>query len=1490
MQVENKFHKGLQKDLSISLFQKETYWDMLNMRLVTSEGLSTGNPENIKGNLLQLVIPSTSNVLVITTSADPDGSLQSFSFNITTSTGITSYTVSFVFDANWETNLALAINSSIPFLKAAYKISRVVLYGTLNNNINQISNIQVTSFPVHFLVTFIIPSLSNLQICGWEVIRDEIFLLTCSDPEDTYGQIWKFVYDKIDPSIYTLSLIYNNLLNLSLDHPIANPGAIQGNYEGNSIIRLYWTNNFSIPKVVNTADPNLMALDPGNVNIQPLVNFSIPILQNILNGSLLTGLYQYAYRLKLSLGGETVFSQLSSLIPLTAHPESSTSYIEFTGDASGIDSDKSLQLSIQDVDTTYDRIEIISLYYPDFNSIPIIEIIKDDPVPDNGVYTFTHVGTEIGIPVTLDEFNIINTVIQRAKTLTAKNNLLFVGGVKESIYDVQWDARAYRFNSSSTPGGQISKVKDISGAQILVNQSSTAVYPDQWGIQETHDAINPNQDITSLSLSTQENNPYIYQQDGITFGGSGPNVNYSFFTEVTDLDDNTINTNHNAPTAFVNRKPHTYIFDNFTRVQQGTSFFDFHSPYLDSQLKGYTRGETYRFGIVLFDLQGNQSYAKWIADIQFPHAYMPDVNNTPLSSSTKHLVYPTALPEPGQPMVTRAQNLGIRFIIQNLPQGVSGFSIVRCERKSEDKKVLGQGIFCTSFQLIDPNCTNSIHLVDDGNNSGTPASPQISYYNTNSASTTIGDTYATLFSPEHLFGTENFHVQTGDKVELIGKLFSVSTQYRDSYVNAGANNCNFVTADSSKIYSIKNYQYDSTNMLIDVKTQTGSEYNGFMHIDDTLNAQAWSLNPFSYSFPSGQPIYNNSVPRNFDSGGNNCFRDSMNQGINTLVMKSVSGPLGGFNRFGTVIPGQLNRSTGDGISGTQAIYLTNYIRNVQLQYGGNSYSQRADSEYISTGHYQKLNLRSNQYTAGVFGGDTFISIFDIMNRKKHFSHGDGFTFSTGNDPLVQSSPGYTDSKSTAVIRYFPVETTVNIDLRGFTGLMPYTCGSLSVPTVKVPNKTDFDNLTSIVSIAYADTLDEFIYDQKYSRENNTRKYFPKPVIITSDGVHDTRIRVSQQKTNNEGIDSWTIFKEADYLDADTTQGSITNLIVHQDRLVCFQQKGISIASVNERSLIQDNQGADLVLGTGGVLTRFDYISKIIGSEHQFSFTQNQDSVYFFDIHSKALYDLKGNTPEDLSIIKGLSSYFNNNLNGELQVNDNPYRNKGVTATYDFVHKEALFSFKDTITTKTDTTYSGFTIVYNNIINSFETFYSFIPSVYVNNKRNFWSPTGYFNDRSGLINNNLNTLWRHNSGDYGRFYDLLFNSSITMIINPNPESTKIFDNYELSTRSINPNGDNEPNDTFDLIQLYNDYQFSGSQTLSNYSKRVERTWNIAGLRNIVRYSTNPTDIFTDIYSTPYPPFLSRFRDKYLFLKLDYLNTNNNKLILNSFNTIYRKSDR
>jgi len=87
----------------------------------------------------------------------------------------------------------------------------------------------------------------------------------------------------------------------------------------------------------------------------------------------------------------------------------------------------------------------------------------------------------------------------------------------------------------------------------------------------------------------------------------------------------------------------------------------------------------------------------------------------------------------------------------------------------------------------------------------------------------------------------------------------------------------------------------------------------------------------------------------------------------------------------------------------------------------------------------------------------------------------------------------------------------------------------------------------------------------------------------TDENYPQRIFYSEQKENGEAVDNWGLFKALNYVDANTKYGPITNLLTSKETLYFWQPSAFGKLSVNERSLITDENSNKIQLGTGGVL-------------------------------------------------------------------------------------------------------------------------------------------------------------------------------------------------------------------------------------------------------------------------------------------------------------------
>lgn len=325
-----------------------------------------------------------------------------------------------------------------------------------------------------------------------------------------------------------------------------------------------------------------------------------------------------------------------------------------------------------------------------------------------------------------------------------------------------------------------------------------------------------------------------------------------------------------------------------------------------------------------------------------------------------------------------------------------------------------------------------------------------------------------------------------------------------------------------------------------------------------------------------------------------------------------------------------------------------------IPYNGYNKSSIDNSNYLSFGDYSSITNNS----ICVFSGDTKNRIFTY-----HALH---TWYDTNYKNCVKMSSVYA----------VPVET--DIDIQAQYGVLNMV-GDFSDWNVQ-DEPSAFDE--------YTQTNGAYLYNTVYNATPDIVSWTTPEQLETKQDYFDTRIHFSNVKTNNEDIDSWLQFAPSNYLDVDSRYGEITDLKLFKDRLVFWQENATGILAVNERVVLNDQNDTQVVLGTGGVLERYDYITTVYGQKkNQHARVVTNDSLYWWDGNNKEIlvHQQKfDSTP--LSTIK----YIKNHVNKKPE-SDTPF------ISYDNKYKEVLFNVVN-----------NQSIVYNEQIQAFTGIYTFNP--------------------------------------------------------------------------------------------------------------------------------------------------------------------------------------
>lgn len=1279
------------------------------------------------------------------------------------------------------------------------------------------------------------------------------------------------------------------------------------NYESDTNIKLYIADGEHYIRVISLMDDRYVRqpgvhnplLDQNGFIIKSsfidMVTDSVlepPSIDNLGIGNLKTGMVQYAYQLFNARGNESLISPASGLVHLTTS-SNSQSLNEYKGSEKNISSNKSVIIDIPlmygdyiQYGYLYDYIRVYRIFYNDRTELPVIEVAGEVKLPTNlANMLYEDTGNSLLNTITIEEFNNISVTSFIPATIEKKDNRLFAANTLTNTWNPTYDARAYRTNregklilNDSIPSRNISKILPTDENELKALYES---------IPEDHDCINPYN--TVKGQPSEENNcqysniPIDTSQPskGNFLGGSGLNISYRFVYTMLDLDkmgsiySGTINDDQTKIDIPSFNGPFSSIYynwldnDSYVSNETLTNIYqlNFADPKIDSKFKGYQRDEIYRFGIVLYNSKNESSPVHWIGDIRMPHA-----KDYPAFYAGQYLF---------------GKTLGIYFDVQNLPEDVVSYEIVRCERTADDRTVIMQSVLSqiTSYpykylnagdQLAtDQDCRPCIPLryrfsastfgaLEENRSSGLS-----SYKNGQLLSTLVRKNYGAIISPEldingdsmlnymkncyldHLYflhsekkidttdystASGTFHPKYGVFLATANTVQTYTNNKYPQYVLSGsACNIDSEVGDPTLVLQHTELGYFIPNLIAkryipyhsgDYVYDDGGQIIGYKRLtvdieDNAIFPQILEQNAITnkgaYYQSIGDISYlnlahvRNDEEQYSDIISKACYFGKcaviQGKGDFTDTFNSVPSPNTQHMLASNVLKNNL-QGTGN-YGGLWDIPVVNIKRDI-IPYNGNTYVARTNSTYISTGYFKIVGDDSNPY---VFGGDTYLGILD---------HRTGSIW-----PNPEVGGGDPNNTQMSMTDFIPFETSINLNLqygdttsRSCEGDRTYTDVYLST-TITGGTLGNYH----IQSKPY------YAYNDAYSAQSNVKYFIPSGLYSKDSTINNNRILYSELKTNDEISDSFSQFKVANYLDVDSQYGSVTNLKSFNNSLYFWQDSSLGIAAVNERSLIQDNNVGGLTLGTGDVLSRYDYVTTGNGSSivNDPSIIDSGSALYWFDKDKNEICQL-ANGINKISKENTVQSWLNITPRS---VHD---------ALYDNKFNELQFCFDDMV------------LVYNERTRGFTSFYTFVPDKHAS-----------FSDKLLYIKDKI---FKENAD----FQDSTMICKIKYVVNDNPNITKTFDNVYFGGYFTN------------IGEMLTDINF---ETKHQRGQALEDdytgTYAIDYREDTYRFAIGREDNATDPYSYP-----GRLRGKYLICEFIIDCNDQKEFNLLNVNTTYRQS--
>ncbi len=1085
-----------------------------------------------------------------------------------------------------------------------------------------------------------------------------------------YGEIGIFIIDQNGGATYkTMFNDFNDPNGDSLNFNTINQIEARFIYETDNMLRAYWVDgvrpNSNQPRVFtfdydnSIPENNVAAYSPVSLSVHE-INLQSEFLRGIIKynytlsggGNLLSGEYQYSYRLVGKTGYRTPFITLTNPIILSTDGIDVSNPWVYEMEGSGIDTGKAIEIQIKGIDERFDTIEVVYVYL-ESNAIPTVASIFEIIDISGDTMTFLHTSMD-GEPLLIEELPVYFQGINKAKTLNIKDESLYIGNTIESTFAL---------------------------ADLEPVLAGLEVIPYFKNIESD---IKPLDDFLDGRDSNPLAVPPIAQTDVIASSTSNLML-------------------HDQPGGV----------ENYTVINEYTNYKGTQISHLH---KGYWRGETYRFGIVFFDLLGYPSFVTHLFDMKTPEHYESTWEAERLKDDGTTVVLPVV------PMAERAWStcnygtyfddpaiagksgasttssylriMGIKVSgidISTIKDQISGFMIVRAKC---DNQIQMQGLFmpcCREADLSRPAPFGHDRWWDDVNGNepdGTTllADMRLLYgeFPGTGDYPELRPNLSVFYPPDIDFGYSAAPiVQTADRLKLVTTCFQpphdCTGTEDDGFGCADYANQYFTWEDPNashadegrqvvrKLYYTKN---DAQGYVGGVQNNPFPVHGGTANIVDLINM---SFGDVRQNYAPGLDLHN-SVD----------FEDGFHMGFQpNKELRAWGKGNSVFLRHGDILPftGGENskpwnpffKNPGGGILAPQGTHMgswiMNYTRPNNNPYGGITISSMERTIFYSTGHFQPVNnptfdtqgMPATDIFDGieVWGGDCILDYMGFLRLYGKYR-----------DPANWNNDPY----EFAIGEIFPLESRVHHPLRN----APSQENPIYSDVGARPQKEYEEANTNWPDGIYFDSEDdqlkeEFDINSVLFYEETVMLYAPKPLRFSATDHFPVRWRYTPSKFYGDEIDTWRIFQVNDYDDLNGEYGQITSSIYLFNQIYSYQESAFGRLRASDRALVETANQGSLTTGIGEKLDGIDYVNTEFGNQHQWALFGSGKAGYWVDVNQRKFCRFAQDGFVALSDTRGLHQWAEKEL-GYFETFDNPVGDLGITGIFDYQNNAAIWSF------------------------------------------------------------------------------------------------------------------------------------------------------------------------------------------------------------------------
>lgn len=237
-----------------------------------------------------------------------------------------------------------------------------------------------------------------------------------------------------------------------------------------------------------------------------------------------------------------------------------------------------------------------------------------------------------------------------------------------------------------------------------------------------------------------------------------------------------------------------------------------------------------------------------------------------------------------------------------------------------------------------------------------------------------------------------------------------------------------------------------------------------------------------------------------------------------------------------------------------------------------------------------------------------------------------------------------------------------------------------------------------------------VYNDGYSHTLSTKYNYEMPDVPAIKNSFITRIMYSNIAINDSFRNGFRVFQLMNYRDYTLTYGALTRLVELKGSLIAVFEHGVCLIPVNERAVAGRGAGGNVFINTSNVLPdNPKVITDMYGSQWSESVVKTPNYIYGLDTVAKKIWRTDGNSLQVLSDFK-VQKFLIDNISLTETECWPIIGIRNVKTHYNAYKGDVMFTFYDDINTIEEKVWN---LCWNEVTNSFTTFYSWVPSYSAN---------------------------------------------------------------------------------------------------------------------------------------------------------------------------------